>query len=196
MSKKINETKVLLTDVRLSYANIFEPTSYGNNEPKYSTAILIDKDDKETLSVINDAIKSAKQNGINGPWGGKEPKGLKMPIRDGDEERDDEPYQNVYFFNASSTIAPQVVGKFLDPKTGKAVELGPNEVYSGSYVNITINFYPYNAQGNKGVAAGLGNIQFNRDGKRLDGHSDAEDDFSFEDGELDVSQSQDDDWLF
>ena len=36
MSKLLNETKVLLTNVRLSYPNLFEPRGFEGQEPKYS----------------------------------------------------------------------------------------------------------------------------------------------------------------
>ena len=38
-------------------------------------------------------------------------------------------------------------------------------------------FYAFNANGNRGVAAGLGNIQFVKDGDRLSGRASAEADF-------------------
>ena len=33
------------------------------------------------------------------------------------------------------------------------------EVYSGCYARVSINFYAFNTNGNKGIACGLGNIQ-------------------------------------
>ena len=55
------------------------------------------------------------------------------------------------------------------------------EVYSGCYGRLTLNFYAYNANGNKGVAAGLGNVQKLEDGEPLGGFTRAEDDFTAED---------------
>ena len=53
----------------------------------------------------------------------------------------------------------------------------PMMVYSGCYCNVSVNFYAFNANGNRGVAAGLGNIQFVKDGDRLSGRASAEADF-------------------
>ena len=50
-------------------------------------------------------------------------------------------------------------------------------VYSGCFCNVSVNFYAFNANGNRGVAAGLGNIQFVKDGDRLSGRASAESDF-------------------
>lgn len=56
--------------------------------------------------------------------------------------------------------------------------LDPMMVYSGCYCNVSVNFYAFNANGNRGVAAGLGNIQFVKDGDRLSGRASANADFS------------------
>lgn len=175
------ETKVIIAGARLSYANIFEPKAFEGQDPKYSVSLIISKDDTETLDVIDKAIKNAMEQGKE-KWGGKVPKGLKLPLRDGDVEReDDETYQNCFFINASSKNAPGVVGLERDRATGKAIPLGSDEVYSGCYANVSVNFFPYNNV-SKGVTAGLNNIQKCKDGERLGGGaSAAEDDFDFED---------------
>ena len=55
--------------------------------------------------------------------------------------------------------------------------LDQSEVYSGCYGRISVNFYGFNSNGNRGIAAGLGNIQKLRDGESLGGRTNAEDDF-------------------
>ena len=52
------------------------------------------------------------------------------------------------------------------------------EVYSGCYARVSINFYAFNTNGNKGIACGLGNIQKVRDGEPLSGRTSAADDFA------------------
>lgn len=96
----------------------------------------------------------------------------KLPLRDGDIERDDEAYQGHYFINTNSNNAPQIVDQSVQPI------LERSQVYSGCYARVSINFYAFNVNGNKGVAAGLGNIQFVRDGEPLGGKTNATDDFS------------------
>ena len=54
------------------------------------------------------------------------------------------------------------------------------EVYSGCYARVSINFYAFNTNGNKGIACGLGNIQKARDGEPLSGCTSAADDFTIE----------------
>lgn len=164
-------TKVTTGKVRLSYAHIFEPHAMEGQEPKYSVSVIIPKSDTETLKAIKAATDEAKEQG-KGKWNGKIPANLKTPLRDGDAERpEDEAYVGCYFLNASSKQKPGIVDADVHPV------MDQSEVYSGCYARLTINFYAYNASGNKGVAAGLGNIQKLEDGEPLGGISRAEDDF-------------------
>lgn len=164
-------TKVTTGMVRLSYVHLLEAHAIEGNEPKFSTSIIISKDDKETLKAIKDAIEEAKQLG-KAKLGNKIPANLKTPLRDGDEERpDDEAYANSFFLNANSKNKPQVVDKDVHPI------LDASEIYSGVYARLTLNFYAYSASGNKGIAAGLGNVQKLQDGEPLGGFTKAEDEF-------------------
>ena len=130
------------------------------------------KSDKKTIARIQKAVEAAKEDGKTRKWGGKIPPNLKLPLRDGDIDRpDDENYEDCFFLNASSKDAPQVVDRKVNPI------LDPMMVYSGCYCNVSVNFYAFNANGNRGVAAGLGNIQFVRDGERLSGKASADADF-------------------
>ena len=56
--------------------------------------------------------------------------------------------------------------------------LDRDEVYSGCYGRVSLNFYAFNSNGNKGVACGLGNIQKIKDGEPLGSRSSASDDFT------------------
>ena len=173
MANQKNITKVVTGVVRLSYEHVWEPASVNGSKPKYSVSLIIPKEDTKTIAAINAAIDAAIKEGA-GKFGGKvPPKGaLKLPLRDGDAERDDEAYRNAYFVNANSTTAPQIVDRAVQPI------LDRSEVYSGCYARVSINFYAFNSNGNKGVACGLGNIQKVRDGEPLGGKSSAADDFS------------------
>ena len=169
----MNATKVVTGKVRLSYAHVWEPVSINDSKPKYSVSLVIPKSDKETIKAINAAVDAAIEEGI-AKFGGKKPNkaALKLPLRDGDTERDDEVYKNCFFVNANSTTAPQIVDRTVQPI------LDREEVYSGCYARVSINFYAYNTNGNKGIACGLGNIQKIADGEPLGGRTSAKDDFS------------------
>ena len=166
-------TKVITGKVRFSYVNIFKSRAFqAGQDAKYSVCLLIPKEDKATIKKIKAAIDAAVQDGISSKWGGKKPANLKLPLRDGDVERNDEAYKGHYFINANSTTAPQIVDRAVKPI------LDRSEVYSGCYARVSLNFYAFNSNGNKGVACGLGNIQKVRDGEPLGGKTTAADDFA------------------
>jgi len=171
---KLSPTKVITGIVRLSYANVHEPKSVNGGTPKYSVSLIIPKSDTKTIAAINAAVDAAIEEG-RGKFGGKIPNkaALKLPLRDGDIDRpDDEAYANSYFVNANSNSAPEIVDKALNPI------LSRSEVYSGVYARVSVNFYAFNSNGNRGIACGLGNIQKIRDGEPLGGKTSAADDFT------------------
>ena len=176
MSKNMNPHKVIVP-CRFSYLHCWEQDSVNGGDPKYSVSAIIPKSDTKTINAIKAAVEQAKKDSIS-KWGGKIPANLKLPLRDGDIDRpDDEAYANSYFFNANSRQAPQVVDSHVQPI------LDQSEVYSGCYGKISVTFYGYNSNGNRGIAAGLGNIQKLRDGESLGGRTTAAEDFETEEDE-------------
>ena len=170
----MSQTKVITGKVRFSYAQVFEPKAMNESStPKYSVSLIIPKKDKKTLDKIKAAIESAIEEGKTSKWGGKLPKNLKNPLRDGDEEReDDKVYEGAMFVNANSSNKPGLVDADLNPIMDKS------EFYSGCYGRASINFYAYDSNGSKGIACGLNNLQKLEDGERLaGGGSSAEEDF-------------------
>lgn len=169
-----NSTKVITGKVRFCYANVFEPTSVNDGEAKkYNICILIPKTDKKTIDAIQKAIESAKELGKSkiADKNGRIPSNIKIPLRDGDDERSDDPaFEGCYFINANSQRKPSIVDRDLNPIMSK------DEFYSGCYGRASINFYAFNVQ-SKGIAAGLNNLQKLEDGEPLNGGSSAEDDF-------------------
>lgn len=167
-------TKVITGKVRFCYEHVFEPAAMDeSSEKKYSVCILIPKSDTKTLEKINKAIEAAKQNGksLIADKNGKIPSTLKTPLRDGDEERSDDPaFEGCYFMNATSYKKPSIVDKGLNEIMSK------NEFYSGCYGRASVNFYAYN-KASKGISCGLNNLQKLEDGEMLSGGSSPEEDF-------------------
>lgn len=163
--------RIVTGEVRLSYANIWEPKSIQGSDPKYSCSLLIPKTDTKTVTAIEQAIKNTLAESA-GKFGGKVPPlgSLKLPLRDGDAEKDTETnpeYAGMFFLNANNKTAPQIVERSA---TGKIQPiLDQNEVYSGCYAQVSIEFFAFNTNGNKGVGVALGNILKTRDGDSLGG---------------------------
>ena len=76
-----------------------------------------------------------------------------------------------YIINLSTRVKPQVVDADMQPI------IDPSEVYSGCYGRVSMNFFAYNNNGNKGISAGLNNVQKLEDGEPLGGTTSAESDF-------------------
>lgn len=165
MAQTQTPTQVTTGKVRLSYANIFEPKSIDGGKSKYSVSIIIDKEDKETIAKIEKAIKAAFDAGISKlglKAGAAMPKNFKTPLRDGDEDRpNDEAYVGKLFLNCSTDKKPIVCD------LSRQVITDPLAVVSGDYARVSLNFYAFNTNGNKGIAAGLGAVQFVKKGEPL-----------------------------
>lgn len=186
MATTASATKVVTGTVRLSYVHVFEPFAQDSDDDgKYSCVILIPKSDKKTLTKIEDAIKAAAEQGKNSKFDGKIPSNLATTLHDGDEEGDLErnpEYEGHMFMSVSSKTKPGIVDADVNPI------LDSTEVYSGCYARVSINAFPYNYKGKKGVSFGLNHVQKIKDGDYLGGRSRAEDDF-------DAVESEDDDLL-
>ena len=164
--------KIVIGEVRFSYAHVWEPWSNNGKEAKYSVSLLIPKSNEKMLNQIRLAIKQAKQQGVS-KWGGKIPSDCMIPIRDGDKNRpDDAVYVGPYFMNANCKTPPGIIDRNRQPI------IDTTEFYSGCYGYASITFYAYNRNGNKGIACGLNHIMKTRDGESLGGRARAEDDFA------------------
>ena len=172
----VNPAKIVTGVCRLSYANIWQAKSINGGSPKFSTSVLIPKSDTKTIAKVKAAIQAAYEEGEGKLKGNSKSvpslASLKTPLRDGDTERpDDEAYAGHWFLNANSNTAPGVVDASREPI------YDTSEIYSGVYARVSLSFYAFNSNGNRGIACGLQNIQKVRDGESLGGKAKAEDDF-------------------
>jgi len=174
-------TKVIFGPCRLSYTHLFEKyTPEGGGEGKYMTNVLIPKSEKKTVAALEKAIDEAKKAGIVGKWGGKEPKKLELPLHDGND-KEDEVYDDCYYVNAKCSTRPGIVDR------NKAAITDEEEIYSGVWAYVSVTFFAYDVNGNKGIACGLNNVMKFKDDERLGGRVSAEADFA------DIDDDDDDD---
>lgn len=165
-------TRFTTGKIRLTYAFLWAPRTSENEDEdmkedkgeKYSTCILIPKNDQATIDKLNAALTYAVQQGQSkGLWGATLPTTFKWPLRDGDEEylEKGEEYKGHWFLNASSIRKPRIVD------IARNDIYDENEVYSGCYARACINLYPFSRKGNKGIGCGLEAIQKICDGEPL-----------------------------
>jgi len=172
------KVKLVTGKVRFSYAHVFKPSaSIEGSTPKYGVSLIIPKSDTETVNAFKKAFEDCKAANA-AFFGGSVPKGLKGGLRDGDEEKDDPAYANSYFINANSANQPGVVDAQLQRIISDSPNPEDNGFYSGCYGRASITFFPYAAQGSKGIACGLNNVQKLEDGEPLGGATSAVADFA------------------
>lgn len=172
-------TKVLTNEVRLSYVALTAPrASQQGGEAKYSATLLIPKTDTATKANLDSSADAAAQDALSKIWNGVRPPVLPIPIHDGDGVRENgTPFgpecKGCWVITASSKNKPQVVHQ-SDVNT----ELAPQDIYSGMYARVTVNFFGYLNNGKKGIGCGLGNVMKTRDGEPLAGGASAVSDFA------------------
>ena len=182
MLKYVNPTKVVTGVCTFSYLNCWEPKAIDGGKAKYSVSLIIPKTDDKTVERVMSAVQAAYNEDGN-KLAGRDKivpplSAIKIPLRDGDLERPgDENYKGCWFINANSATQPGIVDVNCQPI------LNRSEMYSGVKGRASISFFGYNVNGNRGIAAGLNNLQKISDGKPLGGRPRAEDDFSTEDFE-------------
>lgn len=167
--------------VRVCFVSVFDKKAFADSDEKYSITVLIPKSDAATIAKVNQHIEAAIEKGesfLKKKDGKTLKPNLKMPLRDGDEERDGAEFNGHYFINASSKSKPDCVlmqkddfGKWVrtDKEDGK--------IYSGCYCIVSLNMYPFDKNGGTGVAAGLNAVMFVKDGERLSGAPSADEVF-------------------
>lgn len=174
---------------RASYANVFVPTAIEEGkDKKFNITMLFDKDDD--LTTMRRAVRYAAIEA----WGKdktKWPRKRKMPFRDGDEDKPDNPeYVGKIFVYASCKLdkKPQVIDQRKKPIT---VDSG--DFYSGCYARATLIAFHYKTAGNEGISFVLLNVQKWADGEKLAGKRDAANDFddSLEDEIEDIDDDAD-----
>ncbi len=165
----MDNTNVVLKNVRLSFVHILKPFAYDPaQEPKYSATVLVSKSDQANTALIKTAIAAAIEAGRNGKWNGTVPPNVPNPIHDGDGVKQD-----------GTTFGPECKGCLVfTASTGKEYPvdvvdrscqpiMDATQIYSGIYANISINFRPYLYQNKRGIGAYLGPVQKVSDGEPL-----------------------------
>lgn len=180
-----SDDKFLLTNVRAVFPKYFkgqEEAFDGKGDPYYSGSFLISPTDQQIAKVREEIVKAARRK-----LGEKAEEQLKvfsakdkLPIHAG-ELKAGKPYGAAYKGllyisgrnNARTNPPIPVYDSVTDPATGfaRVIESAadPKAPYSGSYVNVFLNFFHYNAGGGEGIGCSIAGVQFHKDGERLAG---------------------------
>lgn len=174
---------------RLCFAAIFEKGRQmegGTGEPKYEGHLVFDvaylKKNPAELKRFNDIKRACEELAME-----KFKKPLSsfthQPFRKGEDKEHLEGFgAGTIFIHPKSKRRPGVVLAdgitkiVVNPLDRDTVDAAKEIVYSGCYVRFTVHPFSYTNR-QKGVSLGLDSVMFVRDGDRLDGGSNAEDDF-------------------
>lgn len=173
-------TKVKTGLVRLTYAHLDKPYAFDEaNTPKYSTGMIISKDDKKTIDQIKKSYEEAIEEGIadyGQSFKNRITPLLRAPgtreglLSDGDQDEryaDNPEYKNSWILTAKSTTPPLVMAVEKGDRKLEPEEIA-EIVYSGCYAKVIFNFYPY-SKAQKGIACGLNSLCKFKDGESLSG---------------------------
>lgn len=163
--------KMILQNVRCSYVFATQERKDGG----YGVQVLLPKDSSQVKKFQKLVKQALTEKFGDAAW---QKKGrYKLPLRDGDEERDGAEYEGMYFFNANSGKRPGIVNKAGEPADEEDLE---EYCYSGAYFHASVNVYAFDSKdgGKPGVAVGLNNLMLRKKGERLDGSVAATDDFA------------------
>jgi len=170
--------KIQLKNVRLSYANFFEPRETMSGDMRYGTALLIPSKDPQ-VEKIKDLVNKVGEEKFGKKWDSMVKKNG-LPVKDADEDgtADDKPeYAGHHYINTSSKRQPQVVDRQVQPI------LDDSGIWSGCYANVSIAVFAFDVPENKGVSFGLNNVQLVKEGERLGGAPNADEEFEALDDE-------------
>lgn len=146
---------IKLTNVRISFPNLFKARAFEGSEPAFSASFLLDKR-KDAKQI--EAIKAGMKKLADETFKGKMPP--KTCLHDGSEKPDTDGYdENVMYISARSKKPPVVVDR--DKQTLLENDGRP---YSGCYVNAIVRLWAQDNNYGKRINASLRAVQFARDG--------------------------------
>lgn len=168
-----DENKILTPKGRVMFPNLFSKyVSEGDEEEDGKYMVTLMFDENTDLSVLEEAVEEA----LDGMFK-KRPKGWKNPIRDAENEEEEEKvakypcFEGMRFISASTMFKPGVI----DLQKNELFD--EDDVYQGCYGRMSVVPYAWSFKGKSGVSFGLRNFQKLDDGEVIRTGGNASDDF-------------------
>lgn len=167
-------TKFVTGKVRFSFAFLNKSRTNDRGEEKFSVTVLAPKNDPSFLKTFRASEREAAVKKFPGK-GEEFYKAIKSVLHDGDGLRPTgEAFgpecKGCWVFTASTDDRPGCIDENLQPLM--------EPIKSGDYGRVSVNMYGFDTKGNRGVAAGLNNVQLLERGESLGGRTDAATDFA------------------
>lgn len=174
--------KVKLQNVRCAFLKIWNAEFVnGGDVATFGSSFLLDPSDPQVKMVKDAMMAVAKEK-----WGAKAgavykemEAGGKLALKNGDSKASYEGFEGMMFISSTSKTRPLALNKDKSP----LVE-ADGVLYSGCYVNVSLELWAQDNSWGKRINAQLGGVQFFADGDAFSGGGSAadEDDFDVVDG--------------
>lgn len=179
-------TRVMLNNVRLAFAHIFEPqpSMDPGGKPKYNCTMIF-----EPGSANEKKMKKAMTEAAKAKWGSKAHqiheallKKDRTCLRDGADKAKYDGFEDMVYVSASTDVRPTVVDTDRSPLTS-----ADGRPYPGCYANVSVDVWAQDNSFGQRINAQLRGVQFYADGPAFGaGRPAAADEFD------DISGSDDD----
>jgi len=176
--------KHILTKVRLAFPELWTPKPFKEGDkPKFKATFLLEPDDPQVDAIEEAIFKVAEE-----AWEGKAKAILgsirgnvnKFCFQNGDIKSHLDGFAGHWYIGTSSKAKPLTLDR-----NKKNVTEADGIIYGGCFVNASISIFAYDNSG-KGIAAGLGGVQYESEGDAFSGGAPASPD-DFEDLGTDTS---------
>jgi hypothetical protein len=170
--------KLKLNNVRAAFMKVWkaEPVNAGD-KPVFGCSFLIDPTDPQIKT-----IKAALKEVATEKWGAKAAgilkeleAGGKLFFKDGNSKASYEGFENMMFISASSSTRPLTLNRDKSP-----VAEEDGVLYSGCYVNVSLELWAQDNNWGKRINAQIGGVQFFKDGDAFAGGGSAADEDDFD----------------
>lgn len=173
MSEPKIDLSVVIGPVRLAFPSLIAPRKMSEDskqQPKYEVQLLIAKSDTQTIANIKRVAAAAARK----KWADQLPKGLKSPLRDGDE-KDYKGYPGNWYLSCRARDKPGMVDQNVQP----IIDI-EKFFYGGAWVRAELGAFAYEARDpdapnrvlSRGVNFGINNLQFVKHGEKFGGRKD------------------------
>lgn len=156
--------EVKLAKVRLAFPQLFHAKSFGDGDPAYSAAFILED---EHIAIVEKAIVAVAKE----KWGEKYEPTLKAIrakgdtcLRNGDEKSNYDGFEGRMYISSRSKTRPTVVDRDRTPLTE-----ADGKPYAGCYVNVILDVWAQANEYGKRVNASLKGVQFHSDGEAFGG---------------------------
>lgn len=170
--------KIVLKNVRAAFLKMFKAEAVnGGDKPVFGGSWLIEPNDPQIKMIEKAMDEVAKEK-----WGAKAPgimkemkSGGKLCLKDGDSKASYEGFEGMMFVSSSTATRPLALNRDKSPVTEE-----DGVLYSGCYVNVSLELWAQDNAYGKRINAQLGGVQFVKDGDAFSGGGSAADEADFE----------------